>query len=185
MKRSIVIGVILLLFVQGFSRMGEGMRRPEGPDRMGEGIHHPEGPDRMGGMMVDHGDMGFLIRFFGMESLMEKYRIQMERVYLDAKEQKWSSLKKRRQVYRRIETLLRKNIEDETVQKNYRDAIQSLYDIQKQISAINNDSMEKIKEIHEKQEKEMYAQLEEKMKRFKSDPAELKAFFEEMKSYRR
>lgn len=175
MKRILYVILISLFVVQaGFSGMW-GKGNPPDRDMHRMPLH------QRNEMMDRRGDMGFLIQVFDLDGVVEKYKIEIEQVYLEVRKQKLELVEKRKRLYQHLMKLLNKNIENPKVQQDFRSDLQALYGIQKQISKINREAMEKIRKLYEDQEKEMYSKMDIKMKDLGSDSQELKDIFNKMK----
>lgn len=147
---------------------------PQGSGKKGPQMHQ-EGPgmDREGGF----GEYGMLIRIAGLETIKEKYDIQMKRIMLDSKEASLTHKAKKRELMQEVAVLSAKYDSDpQVIGTQISRLLEQISAIEVQMSDLRNQSMEKIHKLHQEEQKELRKGVQEWMKTLSKDPSEMKRF---------
>jgi hypothetical protein len=173
--------IALLLIMSGVFSYGQenpgwehkpGDRMPGG--RMMEGGEMPFRP----GMPMEekHGMLGMFIP--GMETIVENYRIKVQKVFLDAKQARIDLDIKRKEDINKIRLLAGKYKTDKSVGKDILDVTKELNSIHDQIMIINQEAMKKIDQLNQDREKEIKTARDVWIKKIETDTQELEKYID-------
>jgi hypothetical protein len=190
MKRSfgvaaVLIGVLALTVVSGFSQENEAF---PGGDKAGLKPRPPEA--RSGEQYRDRetggrrGEMGIVGQLAGVDVIRQKYQIRIQRVFLDAKEKTIDYREKQRILLDRLFELSRGYEADQLNSKtDIIEILEKIRDNRRNIDAVHEASMDRIRALHEEQKKEIERALDAEMKKLSTDNEEMEKFMGMVNEY--
>ena len=125
------------------------------------------------------GNIGILDQLAGIDDIHRKYQFEIQRVFLDAKQEALSFHEEQQNLKEKLFDLI--EVYEENSVKNRMEIVEVLEQLsenQKKIQAIQESSMEKIEALHQEQKKEMEKALETEIKRLSADEEEMNKFVE-------
>ena len=128
------------------------------------------------------GNIGILGQLAGIDDIHRKYHFEIQRVFLDAKQEALSFHEEQQNLKEKLFDLI--EVYEENSVKNRREIVEILEQLsenQKKIQAIQEQSMEKIEGLHQEQKKEMEKALEAEISRLSTDEEEMNKFVEELR----
>ncbi|UCB45585.1 MAG: hypothetical protein JSV25_15470 [Spirochaetota bacterium] len=128
------------------------------------------------------GDVGILGQLAGIDEIHRKYQLEMQRVFLDAKQEALSFYEEQQDLREKFFDLI--NEYEESSVKDRReisDLLKQVRENQKKIQVIQESSMEKINALHQEQKKEMEKALEIEINRLSANAEEMDKFIEMIK----
>jgi hypothetical protein len=124
-------------------------------------------------------NIGILGQLAGIDDIHRKYQFEIQRVFLDAKQEALNFHEEQQNLKEKLFDLI--EVYEENSIKNRREIVEileQLSDNQKKIQAIQEKSMEMIEGLHQEQKKEMEKALEEEINRLSTDEEEMNKFVE-------
>ncbi len=156
----------------------------DGPDGKGKGMEKPGMHQGPGGMHEDMmgGEYGILIRMAGLDTLKEKYDIQMQRIMLDSKEASLDLKAKKQSLRKEVSDLSDKYDTDPAkVGPQISKLLEELAAIENKMADLRQEAMDKIHKLHQDEQKELRKGIQDWMKTLSKDPAEMKKFVDHVK----
>lgn len=133
--------------------------------------------------MMDRGDrpdpmekMGWMLPNPEGRTIAEKYRLKMEKTFLEAKETKLPLDAKRRELMQKLDKLAETYVNDQSVSKDIVAVTKELKAIQEKIRGINQTAMEKIRLQNNEREKEMAAATDAWIKKIESNQEDMENY---------
>jgi len=124
-------------------------------------------------------NIGILDQLAGIDAIHRKYQFEIQRVFLDAKQEALSFHEEQYNLQGKLFDLI--EVYEENSVKDRREIVEILERLsenQKKIQAIQEGSMEKIEALHQEQKKEMEKALEAEINRLSADEGEMNKFVE-------
>jgi hypothetical protein len=190
MSRKIIITTILAgffllataaLFAQDFD--GQPFRGDppnERPTPRGDALRGNPAQYRRPGLRG--GDLGVLGQIAGIDEIHRKYQLQIQRVFLDAKQEALGFYEKQQDLRDKFFDLVDKYKKGSLKErKEIIDVLKQLRENQNKIQVIQERSMEKINTLHQEQKKEMENALESEINKLSANAEEMDKFVEMIK----
>ncbi len=180
LKRFVTAGIVLLMVSGAAAAMAKDRPNPGQRQMQDRRPMHP-GTAGMPHMEpgMDPGYMGIIDRLSGTDSIKRKYRIEQQRVYLDAKQEALDYHEKQQGLRQRLFELTRDY--DSNPAGNRVEIIgvlEKMQQNQRALQTIQERAMERIRSLHDEERKEIDRAVEAEIKKLKSDNEEMKRFVE-------
>lgn len=166
-RNLLVIAVVMLIATVGFARKGgPGGKKGDGRDM------HDRGPRIHS---IAHTPAGKLA---GIDTIMEKYQIKIQRVYLDAKEEKLGLKSKMRDTGLKLHAYAVDYKEDPKSVKRSKVVaeLKEMNTLQKKMHSIQKNAMGKIKTLNDKRDAEISTALDKWLKKIETNQDEFEKF---------
>jgi uncharacterized protein YdiU (UPF0061 family) len=118
-------------------------------------------------------EFGVIMHALHLEATVETFRVNVERVMLDAAEKKIALNEKRRETMESLKSLFKKYQSDKTVSKDIVQALKDLNGVRKEIRQINTESMTKIKALRDGLNGDIDKAIDAYLQKLSSNPDEL------------
>jgi hypothetical protein len=190
MSRKIIITTVLAgffliataaLFADDFDeRPFRGGPQNEEPMHRGGGFR--SNPGQYMGPGMRGADIGVLGQIAGIDEIQRKYHLQIQRVFLDAKQEALGLYEEQQNLREKFFDLLdqyeKSSVKD---RREIIDAIKQLRENQSKIQVIQERSMEKINALYQEQKKEMEKALDTEINKLGANAEEMDKFVEMIK----
>jgi len=132
----------------------------------------------MGKEIGGFGKMGirFYLDYLNLQPIFEKYRVKIEKIFLDSKESKIELENKARELGRKLIELSSKYKDDKQVAKEIQEVVKNLNEIGDKIQNINKEAMDKIRLLNEEREKEIKKIINDWINKLSTDSKEMDKF---------
>jgi hypothetical protein len=169
---AVLICMLALPAFFGFSQADEAV---PARDEQGLKSRQKQYPDRETGGR--RGEMGIVGQLAGVDLIRQKYQIKIQRVFLDAKEKTIDYREKQRALLDRLFELC-SGYQTGQPDRNTEiiEILERIRDNRRNIDAVHETSMDRIRALHEEQKKEIERALDAEMKKLSTDNAEMEKF---------
>ncbi len=171
-KKSLLLAALFMMTASlSYAKPGHG------PESMGKPGMHEMGPGQ--GMQEDR---GMLIKMAGLESIAEKYKIQIQRIMLDSKEANLQYNEQKRELHKAIHDLVPAyDANPDKTGAEIAKKLEQLNQIEIKMGEIRQKAMDQIHKLHQQEQKELRKGIDEWVSTLSKDSKEMKKFVDHVK----
>ncbi len=176
MKKTLAVVAVLAMLTGGALYAKQG----KGNDKMGP--QHKEGKPEMGQGHKMHKEGQMFIKMAGLESIVEKYQIKIQRLHLDQKEANLNLHEQKRQLHKEIMDLSANYDADPAKNgKEIADRLKKITTIEKSLTASRQKMMDQVQKLRAEEQKEIEVGVDKWISTLSANPAEMKKFADHAK----